>query len=328
MNIFSETTASKSTDLFTSKSSRSFWVFPVTPQHWEIVKAKSIWAVQWERIRDKIKKKDIIIFYLVGSSPPAIVGLYEVVGEWREAKTPIWTEEFEIGEIKYPWQVSLNKICIGAMDVRKNLQELSFIENKAFWGVYLRGSPGNFGRSISQADFEFISNKLSKSSIQIEVSTAKDQIEQERDEEAEREEKEAQKKGLPNHNELRDMIQDIGKMKGLVSEIEYPINGWRLDVIWRKPVRKNPDQAWEVQIGGNFYEALAKLKHAWDIWGSEPFLVTTEKYENETQKLLGGTFHEISVVMRIINYKQIMRLHQLLRDETELEKEIGLSTRL
>lgn len=27
-------------------------------------------------------------------------------------------------------------------------------------------------------------------------------------------------------------------------------------------------------MAGNFYEALTKLKHAWDKWNSKPFLVT------------------------------------------------------
>jgi len=75
---------------------------------------------------------------------------------------------------------------------------------------------------------------------------------------------------VPSHNELRDMIRDIGLMKNLVVETEYPINEMRLDVAWRLPVRENPDHAWEVHIGGNFFEALAKLKHAWDLWKADP----------------------------------------------------------
>jgi predicted RNA-binding protein len=290
------------------------------------VKDNSIWAVRWERIRDKITKGDSIIFYLVGSSPPAIVGIYGVVGEWRQAEKPIWTEETETNEIKYPWQVDLSQKRLGTIDLRKLSKELSFIENKSVWGVYLRGSPANFGRPISQADFELINNEMNKPPIQIEIAPVKGRVEAPPEVDAESEEEKAEEKDLPSHNKLRDMIQEIGKIKGLISEIECPIDGWRLDVTWRKPVRKNPDQAWEVQIGGNFYEALAKLKHAWDIWGAEPYLVTTEKYEGEALKLLGGTFHEMKGEMRIINFKRIVRLHNLLREATNLEKDIGLGT--
>ena len=128
----------------------------------------------------------------------------------------------------------------------------------------------------------------------------------------------------PSHNELRDMIRDIGLMKNLLVDTEYPINGMRLDVAWRMPVRENPDHAWEVHIGGNFFEALAKLKHAWDLWKADPYLVTTERFEEEARKLLGGTFHEIKTHIRIINWQEIVRLYKLLRDTTEMEKELRI----
>jgi hypothetical protein len=59
------------------------------------------------------------------------------------------------------------------------------------------------------------------------------------------------------------MIRDIGLMRKLLAETEYPINGLKLDVAWRAAERKTSSQVWEVQIAGNFYEALAKLQHAW-----------------------------------------------------------------
>jgi hypothetical protein len=81
---------------------------------------------------------------------------------------------------------------------------------------------------------------------------------------------------------------------------------------------------WEVHIGGNFYEALAKLKHAWDYWRADPFLVTTEKYEDEARKLLGGTFHEIKPCIRIIHWEDIVRHYKLLLEVTETSKKLRL----
>jgi predicted RNA-binding protein len=127
-----------------------------------------------------------------------------------------------------------------------------------------------------------------------------------------------------SHNEIRDMIYEIGLMKGLLSQVEYPINDMRLDVAWQMPARQNPDHAWEVHNGGNFFEALAKLKHAWDLWKADPYPVTTEHYEEETKKLLGGTFHEIKQHIRIVNWKDVVKLYKLLRDATAIETEIKL----
>jgi len=77
-------------------------------------------------------------------------------------------------------------------------------------------------------------------------------------------------------------------------------------------------------IGGNFFEALAKLKHAWDLWKADPYLVTTERFEEEAKRQLGGTFHEIKPHIRIINWQEIVKLFKLLRDTTEMEKQLRI----
>jgi hypothetical protein len=66
-------------------------------------------------------------------------------------------------------------------------------------------------------------------------------------------------------------------MEGRHPEKEKPIDGERIDVVWKRIERGDPNFVFEVQISGNFYEALAKLKHAWDKWNSRPFLVTNEQ---------------------------------------------------
>ncbi|MBC7091538.1 MAG: hypothetical protein H5T50_06480 [Nitrososphaeria archaeon] len=127
-----------------------------------------------------------------------------------------------------------------------------------------------------------------------------------------------------NHNKIRDMIYEIGKFRGMISETEYPIDNLRLDVAWKKIKGGNPSHAFEVQISGNFFEALTKLKHAWDKWNSKPFLITTEKYEEEAKKFLEGTFHEIEHVAKIVNWKKIKELYDVEKKAKDLRDEIGV----
>ena len=42
------------------------------------------------------------------------------------------------------------------------------------------------------------------------------------------------------------------------------------------------------------------------------------------RSLLGGTFHEIKLHIRIINWQEIVKLYKLLRDTTELEKQLRI----
>jgi hypothetical protein len=50
----------------------------------------------------------------------------------------------------------------------------------------------------------------------------------------------------------------------------------------------------EVQIGGDIYHAMSKLKHAFDLWNSHVFLVATMGDKSKYQELLSGTFHEVA----------------------------------
>jgi len=129
---------------------------------------------------------------------------------------------------------------------------------------------------------------------------------------------------LPKHNQVRDMIFEIGKIEGRIAETEYPIDSLRLDVVWKTIPTGNPKWAFEVQMAGNFYEALTKLKHAWDKWNSRPFLVTTEEYADQARGLLEGSFHEMKDDARIVNWKKITELHHLLKDAHKIRSELRL----
>ncbi len=38
---------------------------------------------------------------------------------------------------------------------------------------------------------------------------------------------------MPKHNTIRDMLFDIGKFENRIAEVEYPIDNWRLDTVWK-----------------------------------------------------------------------------------------------
>ena len=131
--------------------------------------------------------------------------------------------------------------------------------------------------------------------------------------------------GDPDHTKIKEMIYQIGLYEGKPSEKEYSIGTLgRLDAVWKRVHQGNPTHAFEVQIGGDFYKSLAKLKHAFDLWNSMPVLVTTQKYEEAARNLMKGSFHEMAREARIINWKRIEQLYQLGTQLTEVKKELRL----
>lgn len=136
---------------------------------------------------------------------------------------------------------------------------------------------------------------------------------------------EEQSREEPNHTEIKNMIHDIGLCEERSPEKEYSIGALgRLDVVWKRIRLGNPTHAFEVQVRGDFYKSLTKLKHAFDLWNSTPVLVTTAKYEEMARDLMEGSFHEMARKARIINWKRIEQLFQLETQLTKVKKELRL----
>lgn len=80
----------------------------------------------------------------------------------------------------------------------------------------------------------------------------------------------------------------------------------------------------EVQVGGNLYEAFAKIKHAWDKWNSRPFLITTSEQMPKASEWLSGSFHEIQQEVKIVNCEKVKELYEALKKVRDIEAEFGI----
>lgn len=298
----------------------SYWLFSVTPENWEIARKRQIWAVRTENVAQKIKKGDFIVLYVTGIR--SFCNIVQVVEDWTLAKQAIWTDEIKEGRIKYLYQTKATIIMGGLANTKELVTKLSFVENKKRWGVYFLGAPANLRRPIPESDYRLIYETMKLKPLPADIST----LIKAKPEATKKEAKEPREdiSRVPKHNEIRDMILEIGKIEGKIAEVEYPIDNLRLDVVWKTITSGNPKWAFEVQMAGNFYEALTKLKHAWDKWNSKPFLVTTDGYMTQAKSLLEGSFHEMREDARIVNWEEMVKLHQLLKEAYRIKTEIRL----
>jgi len=97
-----------------------------------------------------------------------------------------------------------------------------------------------------------------------------------------------------------------------------------LDMVWRRVERSVPTYVFEVCVEGNFHLSLAKLKHAYDLWNSHIFLITSAEKIAEIEILLSGTFHEISDKIKILKIEDIQRLYSLKKQYKDFEKKLGI----
>lgn len=129
------------------------------------------------------------------------------------------------------------------------------------------------------------------------------------------------------HGEAIADLAEVGRIQGYISDKEYPLGNTRLDVVWRRVQLSVPTYVFEVQVGGDIYHAMAKLKHASDLWNSHIFLVATNKVRSKYLELLAGTFHEVADQMRFIEIGLVQELLSKKRDYRRMEETLGILKR-
>lgn len=321
---------------------KKYWLDLFTGETWEeflnFGADVSGFSEHRKAIASKIHPGDYLICYLTGIS--RFVGVLEVLSELYYDKTPRWKNE------SFPIRFKVNLILRltpkTAVPVSNLSDKLSvFAKYKpgkgSQWTGFFRGSPALFKQrdgelvvdairaaSLKPVEVEFDERKYPRKpkkyhsatdgSLHVTHSVAYTK-------EIDEDEQKAHQ-GL--HNRLRDMLFEIGKLEGRISEKEYPIEEGRLDVAWMKISGGKPMAVFEVQVGGNFYQALAKLKHACDIWNSKPFLVTSEKYRSKAMIWIKGTFHEMEKDLRIVDSDRVEELYNTIKKARDIKEELGI----
>jgi len=133
--------------------------------------------------------------------------------------------------------------------------------------------------------------------------------------------------GSTSHDELKSHLAEIGRIQGYIAEEEYRLESTYLDVVWRRVQQSVPTFVFEVQIGGDIYHAMAKLKHAFDLWNSHIFLIATSVDKSKYQELMSGAFHEVKNEMRFIDARIVRELLEKKLAYKEMERTLGIVSR-
>lgn len=133
---------------------------------------------------------------------------------------------------------------------------------------------------------------------------------------------------LRPHEHLQELLRQVGDILGYYPEIEFHESPYVYDVVWKTfQQAPRPGFVFEVQDKGNLIEALAKLQHAKDNWGSRLFLaVTGERDRKRVEKLvaplLTGTFHRLARDLILLSPEQIERLYEPLNQNRDLIRKL------
>jgi len=285
---------------------RNFWIVPGSEKNWnQSLISKGIWGIEDTAFKKlhwlAIEPNDLILFYVTGSVR-GIVG-YGFIRSKFHQDTPLWEIEIKEGCVKYPLRFEF--------DIDFILPQNEWHDKK----IPLSGR-GGFRQPLILKEWEEIKpliqalNPNAPAELMKDISLPIVSIEEE--------------KAHPTHEDIKNLLWEIGKYQSFIANVEFPMGPERLDVVWRRLPESVPTYVFEVQVGGDIYHALGKLKHAHDLWNSRIFLISSIDYLSTINQLLSGTFHEIQPILKFIETKKISSLHQAKINIFNIERELGI----
>ena len=125
-----------------------------------------------------------------------------------------------------------------------------------------------------------------------------------------------------SHTEVQEMLLQIGVSLGFYAVLEFEY----YDVVWRETQKgARLSHVFEVQSKGNLDSALAKLKRAYQMQRTKPFLVlSTERDLNRARQSLAREFQDIENTVTILTFEQIRLVHRNLQNIAPLIRELLL----
>jgi len=289
-----------------------YWIWSVEPINWEMVKKHNIWATYSENAINKVKKGDIIIFYLVGHG--IFCGIFEITSEWLKSSKLIWPDEIRENTKKYPFECSLKPIKIGEAILAELIPHLSFITNKGMPGSYLRGThggPANFGRPIPYEDYKIILESFSEMDKEA-ITPVTDEF-------------------TTEHDEVISKLLEIGSFLGF--EVSDSLEDTRIakgavvDTVWKLRIGNFGEimYVFEVQIKGNVDSLILNLLKASrnPVVRGLVIVTTVEQLQrilNEVEELAD----DFKRRLRFITIDELNKAYVNLKEIREFRTKLGL----
>jgi predicted RNA-binding protein len=281
------------------------WILTGNEENWETaLNSGNVWGVREGGLVSRwknLQKGDTLLFY--AKAPiKGLIGVGKLESKFKQDR-PLWPDEIRENKVIYPYRFDFQILGVLTPD-KWNEGAIAVAD------LPLSIQAGVNPVSKVETVTELLNRVGDKFSLSLETPE---------------EIKEDKPRGeISLHNQIRDKLTEIGQMERFISEKEYPIDGERLDVAWRRVPRGVPTKVFEVQIGGSPHQALAKVKHAHDLWNSEPFIIVDKGSLPKVEELLSGTFHELKPDIHVISIDKVQELYDLLTKEASRKKDFGL----
>jgi len=285
---------------------QQYWLIVGSEKNWQVAFAsKNLWGLKdFRELRslwNMLREGDGLLFY-VSKPVHGIVGIGHVVSKFKQTD-PLWPEEIKRNEVIWPLRFEFDiEYCLppslwkSKRYTSHNLQMISRMVFQCFPIEEVNAARMALGLQPITEPLSTVSAEVYSTGETIEI----------------------------KHDDLKSYLAEIGQLQGYIADEEYPMESTYLDVVWRRVERSVPTFVFEVQVSGDIYSAMVKLKHAIDLWNSHIFLIAGQKDKSKYQEFVAGTFHEVEDEMKFIDVAAIKPLLDKKRDYKETERILGI----
>jgi len=288
---------------------QQYWLVVGSQKNWQVAfENNNIWGLKdfrelWS-LWNMLREGDGLLFY-VSKPVHGIVGFGHVVAKFKQTN-PLWPAEIRKNEVLWPLRFEFDiEYCLPP----------SLWKSRCYTSHDLKMITRMVFQCYPAEEVDAARIALGLRSLIETISSPLLEL------------KPTGEPAVLTHDEVKAQLVEIGRIQGYIAEEEYHIDSMRLDVVWRRVERSVPTFVFEVQIRGDIYHAMAKLKHAFDLWNSHIFLVATLGEKGKYQELLSGTFHEVAERMRFVDITLVTELLEKKRDYKGMEQALGIFKR-
>ena len=288
----------------------NYWLVVGSPENWRTAfKHGNIWGLKetqhllWERINEN----DLLLLYAT-QPVSGIIGHGVVRTKFKQSR-PLWPKEISERKVIWPLRFEFDVVSLKVPDKWLSMKVTSKLLNPR-GGFQMISS--EVGRELvnSLGTTEYIIPQISASVAETPSLLAPSQ--------------EKLAKGITSHDLIKKALVQIGRLQSFIADEEYPFDIGKLDVVWRRVELSVPTYVFEVNVGGDVYHALGKLKHAFDIWNSHIFIVASQADQRKVDQLVSGTFHEIGPRLKFIELAQVDELYERKKAYRDFERGLGI----
>lgn len=270
----------------------NYWLTVGAPEQWNTAFSHgNTWGLvtRQQHFWNELAENDVILIYIT-KPVSGLVGFGIVKTKFKQDK-PLWPQEIAEGKVRWPLRFEFDVTYCLPPD-EWNTKRITSDALKLKVGIGFHPVEPEFSQQM-------ISNLLPAPILNSEET-------------------------LSLHDATKQKLVEIGRLQNFLSETEYTFDIGKIDVVWRRVANSVPTYVFEVQVGGDIYHALGKLKHAFDLWNSHIFLVATQKDYDKAESLLSGTFHEIGKHIKFIELEKVEELYKRKKSYFDLEKKLGI----